>query len=255
LKLANLKEHTKEHRENLVTERQAAAGKRAKKANKASETELVTSLDGLKLKLRGFQQGTKVNKKKSMDFLKLQFYKRAQLEAEGKRSYSSIGDQYRSTSKPKKLKLSPPDGSPKTRELPYLSELLELMVKVDVAEKYEDDEVEDVTAVRELPMVCENSMSQRALDAIAELKAEQGKLAAEQEDPVLVELEELYLGKIFRDEDVRGKPHYEVVAIYYDEKSGGKHWEAAVAPAFLSENGVWETPIIKRAALWRGGGR
>ena len=43
LKLEDLKEHTKEHRENLVTERQTAAGKRAKKANKASETELVTS--------------------------------------------------------------------------------------------------------------------------------------------------------------------------------------------------------------------
>jgi hypothetical protein len=117
-KLASLKEHTKEHRENLVTERQTFAGKRAKKANKASETELVTSLGGLKLKLRGFQQGKKVNKKKSMYFLKLQFYKRAQLEAEGKQSYSSIGDQCSSTSKPRKLKLSPPDGSPKTRELP-----------------------------------------------------------------------------------------------------------------------------------------
>ena len=83
-----------------------------------------------------------------MGFLKLQFYKRAQLEAEGKRSYSSMGDQHRSTSKPKKLKLSPPDGSPTTRELPYLSELLELMVKVDVAEKYEDDEVEDAIVLQ-----------------------------------------------------------------------------------------------------------
>ena len=51
-----------------------------------------------------------------------------------------------------------------------------------------------------------------------------------------------YLGKIFRDEDVRGKPHYEVVAISYDEKSGGKYREATVAPVSLSENGVWETP-------------
>jgi hypothetical protein len=108
LKLENPKEHTKEHRENLVTERQTSAGKRAKKANEASETELVTSLDGLKLKLRGFQQGKKVNKKKSMDFLELELLKRMQLEAEGKRSYSSIGDQHRSTSKPEKLKLSPP---------------------------------------------------------------------------------------------------------------------------------------------------
>ena len=55
-----------------------------------------------------------------------------------------------------------------------------------------------------------------------------------------------YLGKIFRDEDVRGKPHYEVVDISYDEKSGGngpsKYWVATVAPVSLSENGVWETP-------------
>jgi hypothetical protein len=130
------------------------------------------------------------------------------------------------------------------RELPCLSELLKLMVKAGVAEKYdEDDEVEDATAVRELPVVCESSMSQHALDdAIAELKAEQGKLAAEQEDPALVEFEKLYLGKIFRDENVRGKPHYEVVAISYDGKSGGKCWEATVAPVSLSENGVWETP-------------
>ena len=62
-----------------------------------------------------------------------------------------------------------------------------------------------------------------------------------------------YLGKIFRDEDARGKPHYEVVAISYvdkfcfetrfvNEKSGGKYWVATVAPVSLSENGVWETP-------------
>ena len=51
-----------------------------------------------------------------------------------------------------------------------------------------------------------------------------------------------YLGKIFRDEDVRGKPHYEVVDISYDEKSGRKYWVATVAPVSLSENGVWETP-------------
>jgi hypothetical protein len=62
------------------------------------------------------------------------------------------------------------------RELPYLSELLGLMVKIDVTEKYEGEEAEDVTAVRELPMVCESSISQHALGAIAELKAEQGKL-------------------------------------------------------------------------------
>jgi hypothetical protein len=41
----------------------------------------------------------------SMGFLELQFHKRAQLEADGKRSYSFIGDQHLSTSKPKKLKL------------------------------------------------------------------------------------------------------------------------------------------------------
>jgi hypothetical protein len=67
-------------------------------------------------------------------------------------------------------------------------------------------------------------------------------LAAEQEGPVLVELEELYLGKIFRDEDVRGKPHYEVVAISYDEKSGGEYWEATVAPVPPSQKRGWETP-------------
>jgi hypothetical protein len=116
------------------------------------------------------------------------------------------------------------------------------MVKADATEEWPDDEVEDITVVRELDMVCKSSMSHYAIEAIAELKAEQGRLAAEHNDPVLLELEELYLGKVLRDEDERGKPHYEVVAISYDERSGGKYWEATVAPVSLSAEGVWATP-------------
>ena len=58
---------------------------------------------------------------------------------------------------------------------------------------------------------------------------------------MLLELEQLYLGKVLRDEDERGKPHYKVVAVSYDERMGGK-WEFTVAPVSLSDAGVWETP-------------
>ena len=58
----------------------------------------------------------------------------------------------------------------------------------------------------------------------------------------LAESEEMHLGKLSRDEDARGEPHCQVVAISCDEKPGGKCWEATVAPVSLSENGVWETP-------------
>ena len=105
LDIEKLKACTKDHRDTLIKERQLPAGARAKKANAAFETKLfVTSVSELKLKFRGFHQNNKVNKSKSMDFLKGQFNKRLQL----KRSYPSNGDAYRSTSRPKKLKMSPP---------------------------------------------------------------------------------------------------------------------------------------------------
>ena len=49
----------------------------------------------------------------------------------------------------------------------------------------------------------------------------------------LAEFEEMHLGKLSRDEDARGKPHYQVVAISCDEKPGGKCWERVVAPVSL----------------------
>jgi len=41
------------------------------------------------------------------------------------------------------------------------------------------------------------------------------------------------------------------VAISYDERMGGKYWEATVAPVSLSDVGVWETP---RSCFISGGG-
>ena len=91
-----------------------AAGARAKKANATFESGLVTSASELNVKLGDFQQDNKANKPKSMDFLKGQFNRRLQL----KRPYPSTGDAYRSSLKPKKLIVLPPDGPPASWKLP-----------------------------------------------------------------------------------------------------------------------------------------
>ena len=56
LDIEKLKAHTKDHRDTLIKERELSAGARAKKANAAFETKLLTSASDMKLKLRGFHQ-------------------------------------------------------------------------------------------------------------------------------------------------------------------------------------------------------
>jgi hypothetical protein len=123
----------------------------------------------------------------------------------------------------------------------HIQPLVELVIVEDLKHRY-DDELPNAKAVRKLAVIAPLFTSAYSAEAKKEQEIKLEKMAAPEDDPVLLELEAKCVGKFFYDHDKDYEGTYEVVRISYVVKYGAKCWEATVASVVLSCNGEWKTP-------------
>jgi hypothetical protein len=203
--------------------------KHAAKRDHAEEilgTSLVTSHDALATQLQARCSSSSAR----TCFLRDQFH--ARVSGETPRLYPEIGKEFRS--KNGKLKLTPSDGS--TNKEAYLVALLKAMIDEGgdflAMEHYTPKFTENY--IRVLPSLTSDYTNPVASDLKNEFAKHIVDIAAPEDDPVYVELQGKYVGKILYDFETRANTKlFRVTAIQFVRSftaSRNSCWEATCEP-------------------------
>jgi hypothetical protein len=236
----------KRKRQDEQEKKARALMKRTNAENVAKNTVLVKTVPGLRTKLRdcGDGVGTK------MAILKSQFKGRVD------RGYTYplglIGMEYRVKQKVPPLKMSPSDGGDK---FVNLQKLVEMMVAYD-NKRTIDVTSPDTKVVRELPLLSEKNTCHHSTASLQKFVAKQLEKAKVQDDPVLVSLEDEYVGLGMYESDLRPKQqrkHYRCLYVSTGVYQGSDFYEATCAPIELADDGCWKVPERDLVPLDGGG--
>jgi hypothetical protein len=179
-----------------------------------------------------------------MSFLRDQFH--ARVSGENPRLYPGIGPEYRS--KFGKLKLTPSDGT--TNKESYLLALVKAMIEEDgdllANEHYMPKFTENF--IRVLPSLTSNYTNPMASELKHEFAKHIADIAAPEDDPVYVELQGKYIGKILYDFETRANAKlFRVTAIQFVRSfTSSRHscWEATCEPVVRNPaTGDFHVPI------------
>lgn len=228
-------------KEELVKENVRLAKDRAIKLDVAVNTKLC-ALAGMKVTLKG-KEG---KKGQTLERLKAQFW--ARVTGRGW-TYNSIAPSFRSAST-KKMKLSTPEGKD---EVQCLTSLLTLMVAEDIKAKRKDTAKAARTALRSYKPISEKHTSKFSTDNKAELTQLHDELAKQTDDPVLVQLDTDYKGKLLHDfednledadlatldVDPEYKRTHQVFEITCDEKGGSPCYQVGCCEVRMQADGPW----------------
>jgi hypothetical protein len=233
-------EHRQSYRACQLEEQKKKAVGQAQKKDTAHSIKLITSVKDLRVNLEA-----KNSKGARMALVSQQF--RARLTGRAtlfSYSQTAIGDQYRivaQNSKPLKKTPSNDEDS-----LSYLTRLVELMITDDVKEgrytaaRLEEAQAIGVTLARDLPVISKEYTSAFSIALKEKAKEEAKALMVVEDDPVLVNLIDTYVGAVFFDKDDGNT--YEVRVVQYDEKAGKKYYEATCVQVEQREGGSWAVP-------------
>ena len=127
----------------------------------------------------------------------------------------------------------------------YLTALLELMITADANKTFnEEGDDNDGLPVRVLAEVtpAHTSLSSKRLKE--EFVAREQELCKARDDPMLLELTERYVGKVFLDYEIAKPQRYKVVKIQYDNKgaAGTYYWEDTCVEVEPDGTGSWTPP-------------
>jgi hypothetical protein len=220
--------------------------KRTNAENVAKNTVLVKTVPSFRTKLRacGDVVGTK------MAILKSQFKGRVD------RGYTYplgvIGMEYRVKQKVPPLKMSPSDGGDK---FTHLKKLVEMMVACD-KERTIDVTAPDTKVVRELPLLSAKNTCHHSTASLQKFVSKQLDKAKVQDDPVLVSLEDGYVGLSMYESDLlpkKQRKHYRYLYVSTGVYQGSDFYEATCAPIELADNGSWKVPEKDLVRLDGGG--
>jgi hypothetical protein len=207
------------------------------KLDAAFETTLALSFAALNAELRSFggAKGVKLR------YLQDQYKSRTILR-NGVYPTIPTPSEYRSTSKPYKLRMQPhpkPGGKTTTNDcIAYLLTLLRLMMLEDEQRTLQPTVMpDDVTVVRRLPIVSERYINPLSVRLKREQETRVAAMAAPKDNPWLVKLLAEYVGAILYDGG-----YFRVFDVLYVPNKGSKTrypcWEATCEPVHF-EAGAW----------------
>ena len=201
------KAHRILHRKNQEKVNADLAKGRVVKSNAAQETVLHRTPEALQSSLDSFGE-LRGHVGKKLAYLKQQFTGRMGrgYEYEDKQT---IPMNYRSPSKPYKLVMKKDDRP----QVPYLKELLLLMVAVDKKEGRKDVPLLKKKVIRSVPTIAPAYTNKVATALKTEQLEEATKAAAPKDDETLVELADRFVGKIWWDCDTEPYRTWKVVDI------------------------------------------
>ena len=209
---------------------------RAAKADAAAETELVTSVESLRLKLLACGEVKKTALALLIDQVN------ARLCSDREYPLSTIGMEFRNDRGKKKIRSTSKNKGDRAE---YLQQLLELMIEHDVKQESVVP-VHDMDIVRGLPAISVAHTSARSKDLKQQLKEDVRKECAPVDDPCLVSLRDEYLGKILYVDDDKSWPQqtFRVVDVQFYKGQGRYHdsWEATCEPVEPDGEGGWSVP-------------
>ncbi len=199
---------------------------------------LAASFQSLTAELRSF--GT--SKGVKLKYLQDQ-YKSRNIRMKG--VYLSIPSpsDYRSESKPYKLRMQPHPVSackPSTgAQIAYLLQLLKLMMQEDAGRNVQATVTpEDNSVVRRLPVVSETYINPISVRLKQEQEARVAAMAVPTDNPWLAKLHAEYVGKLLYDGGF-----FRVFVVLYVNNKGSRTrypcWEATSEPVHLADDGTW----------------
>jgi hypothetical protein len=219
-----------------MDEKARAQANKMMKLDVAMETTLADSFADLNAELKSFGRAIGVK----LNYLQDQYKSRMVLR---QGIYLSIPtpSEYRSKSKPHKLRMQPhPDPAKKTTtndRITYLIQLLRLMMLEDAQRHEPTLQPEDNAVVRRLPVVSEIYINPLSVRLKREQETRVAAMATPQDNPWLAKFLKEYVNKILYDGG-----YFRVFDVLYVPNKGSKTrypcWEATSEPVYF-ENGEW----------------
>ena len=161
-----------------------------------------------------------------------------------KREYTTVqvGAEFRC--KRGRLKISPSTGRGVRNDLDYLTRLLTLMVTADGELDVSSGDDGIPKAHRSLPEISGGDTSALSVRLKAEFARKEAEYCKPVDDPLLLELTQKYVGKIFHDYELRPPKTYKVLSVQYDNKgaAGTFYWEATCVQVVRGREGAWKPP-------------
>ena len=238
-------EMRKKKRADKKTKEERLLLKRAAAANDAQEAELLETPAAVVLELRSLD-----TMKSKMALLTHEFDSRVNRGREY--PMSLIGMESRLSSKGFKLRKTPMESKPtSTRKFEYMKELVLAMVGHDHAVgRVNAVGVVEFKGPRINPVISARSTSAACITLKEEYQQSQIEAARPVDDPLLLELEEKYLGKILYDNDGKNmtfggkkKKHkltYRIAKVQWGDIGGPPYYEATCVPVEKGTTGTWE---------------
>jgi hypothetical protein len=205
----------------------------------AVQTKLANTNSELNGKMAAFGNGKKALK----TFLQEQ-YKSRILRRDGvyNNNTISVGSEYRSKTKPYRLRMNPfptegKTNSNDTQITSYLKSLLYVMMAEAKRPLEPTAQPQDAKLVRNLPVISETFLNPRSTHLQKLQQATVAALAQPKDNPWYTRLQEEYLGKILWDGAL-----FRVFAIQYNANKGRNVfpcWEATTEPVYKDEDGTF----------------
>ena len=225
--------HRKKHREDQLKEAARKAAGRMEKTDAAMEVEIIETKNKLLLELAAISTQTG-----KIDLLSLQYDRRMTGE---KRQYKQGDVPSSFRNKHGKILKWPEKGGAK---LPYIQQLVLLMIKADVGRTDPAVMAMPTNLVRRPPTIAPQHTSALSIRIKAEQLVRVKDAAAPKDDPIGGPLLAKYKSKLFYENDVpkRKRRTYKIMDVGYKQETS--EWVTCSVPVEKSEGGVWEIPVI-----------